>query len=101
MVSDNQNNITAVPIHQNNIDMTPAIIELFSCDNTDFYTKENVLEKDIHGRTAIHAACYLGKSEILNYMINLFNENEKKEIALINDNDNCNPAHYACGMKWK
>ena len=69
-----QSQITAVPINQYSIPMTPATIEVFSLDDATFnvdsnnisiFTKETVGEKDSKGRTAIHAACHLGKSNIL------------------------------------
>ena len=114
MVSHNNQNqqsqITAVPINQHSTPMTQATIEVFSLNDNTFnmnrndisiFTKENVIKKDNKGRTAIHAACYLGKSNILIYMMSLFSNEEKREIASMVDNNGVTPAHYSCGHPWE
>ena len=97
--------ITAIPIHQNSTPMTQAIHNVFSLDDNamdiNIFTKENILERDINGKTAIHAACHLGKSNMLLHMISLFSDNEEKKRAFsIADNNGATATHYSCGHKW-
>ena len=100
-----QSPITAIPIHVNSTSMTQAIHNVFSFDDKvsdiNIFTKENILERDDKGRTAIHAACHLGKSNILLHMISLFSDNEEKKRAFsMADNNGATAMHYSCGNKW-
>lgn len=56
-------------------------------------------ERDDHGRNAIHAACFKGYNEMVDYMIAKLG-NEAESEANVCDNKGNTSAHYCCGIKW-
>ena len=56
---------------------------------------EEIKKCDNVGRSAIHAACYKGNVEILNYLLQQRNFDKDQT-----DNEGKNPVHYCCGMEW-
>lgn len=62
-------------------------------------TIEQLKERDDFGRTAIHAACFKGNKEFLNYMIIKLGNDALSEVNVC-DNKGNNPAHYCCGLPW-
>ena len=61
---------------------------------------EQLKESDNQGRTAVHAACFKGNQQMLEYMIEQFGD-EAREICDIQDNNGKTAAHYACGSDWE
>ena len=57
---------------------------------------EQIKKCDNLGRSALHAACYKGNVEILNYLLKErdFDKNQS-------DKDGKTVVHYCCGAEWK
>ena len=57
---------------------------------------EEIKKCDNLGRSAIHAACYKGNVEILNYLLKERDFNKDQS-----DKDGKTAVHYCCGTEWK
>ena len=57
---------------------------------------EQIKKCDNQGRSALHAACYKGNVEILNYLLKErdFDKNQSDEHGKT-------AVHYCCGAEWK
>ena len=79
-----------------------AINAVFSGDFDSLKTLsiEQLKERDDFGRNAIHAACFKGNKEMLDYMIGKLGNDAQSE-AKVCDNKGNTSAHYCCGTKWE
>ena len=75
--------IAIAAVHAGNFDVLKQMLD------------EDLKKKDEKGRTAVHAACCLGYSDILKYLIN-----ERGCSPHEADNHGRTPAFYACSQKW-
>lgn len=80
---------------------TPAIDFVFKNDFDSFknLSIDDIVEVDDKGRNAIHAACFKGYVNFLNYIIEKLGNNVKDYID-IKDNNGKSAVMYCCGMDW-
>lgn len=55
---------------------------------------------DDMGRNVLHAICYKGNSEMINYVLQKFG-NDARDMSNSEDNKGRRPAHYASGLTWE
>ena len=67
-------------------------------DELKSLTNEQLTEVDENGRNAIHAACFKGNVEFLNYIIEKLGDNVKEYIDNV-DNKGNTAAMYCCGIE--
>lgn len=63
-------------------------------------TIDEIKRQDENGRTAIHAACFKGYSELLTIMLQKLGD-EAKTVCDTKDNTGRAAVHYACGEEWE
>tara|TARA_Y100000816_G_scaffold29889_1_gene19075 strand:- start:787 stop:1050 length:264 start_codon:yes stop_codon:yes gene_type:complete len=63
-------------------------------------TIDEIKRPDENGRTAIHAACFKGYSQLLTIMLQKLGD-ESKTVCDTRDNTGRTAVHYACGEQWE